>query len=114
MLTELAIRFFVGGIIVSVFAVIGEILQPKSFAGIFGAAPSVALATISLTFAKNSSSDVSIETRSMILGAVGLFFYSVLVGQLLLHYDRKAVVVVTLSLPLWIAIAFGLKTVFSI
>jgi hypothetical protein len=35
-------RFIVGGVIVSLFAGLGGILKPKSFAGLFGAAPSVA------------------------------------------------------------------------
>ena len=46
MLSELLIRFLIGGLIVSVFAVSGDILRPKTFAGIFGAAPSVALASL--------------------------------------------------------------------
>lgn len=111
MLTELIIRFVVGGIIVSIFAVIGEIIQPKSFAGIFGAAPSVALATMGLAFAKYGGSDVAITSRSMVIGAAALFFYSLLVGQLLLHH-KKSLLAATLSLPLWIVIAFGLKTIF--
>ena len=41
------IRFLVGGVVVSLFAVLGDVLRPKSFARLFGAAPSVALATIS-------------------------------------------------------------------
>ena len=44
-----AYRFIVGGLIVSLFAVIGDVLRPKGFAGLFGAAPSVALATLALT-----------------------------------------------------------------
>jgi len=43
---QLAFRFIVGGLLVSFFAVIGDGLKPKSFAGLFGAAPSVALATL--------------------------------------------------------------------
>jgi Protein of unknown function (DUF3147) len=39
------VRFVAGGLIVSLFAVLGDVLRPKSFAGLFGAAPSVALAT---------------------------------------------------------------------
>jgi len=31
---------------VSAFAVIGDLFKPKSFGGLFGAAPSVALATL--------------------------------------------------------------------
>jgi hypothetical protein len=44
--SQIFIRFLVGGAVVSVFAVIGDLLKPKSFAGLFGAAPSVALATL--------------------------------------------------------------------
>jgi hypothetical protein len=36
-------RFIVGGVIVSLFAGLGGVLKPKSFAGLFGAASSVAL-----------------------------------------------------------------------
>ena len=36
---QFIIRFFVGGLIVSFFAVLGDTLKPKSFAGLFGAAP---------------------------------------------------------------------------
>ena len=43
---ELIFRFIVGGLVVSFFAVIGDMLKPKSFAGLFAAAPSVALATL--------------------------------------------------------------------
>jgi len=32
-----------GGLFVALFAVLGELLQPKRFAGIFGASPAVAL-----------------------------------------------------------------------
>ena len=42
---ELLVRFVIGGLAVSSFAVVGDIFKPKSFAGLFGAAPSVALAT---------------------------------------------------------------------
>jgi hypothetical protein len=48
---DLVIRFFVGGVVVSVFAALAEIFRPKSFAGLFGAAPSIALATVGITIA---------------------------------------------------------------
>lgn len=44
MLRELLIKFVLGGLSVSVFAVIGEVWKPKTFSGIFGAVPSVARA----------------------------------------------------------------------
>jgi hypothetical protein len=46
---ELLERFLLGGLIISAFAVVGDILRPRGFAGLFGAAPSVALATLTLT-----------------------------------------------------------------
>jgi hypothetical protein len=49
-LLDYLLRFAAGGLIVSAFAVLGDVLRPKSFAGLFGAAPSVALATLSLAF----------------------------------------------------------------
>ena len=70
MLTQILIRVIVGGIIVSIFAVLSDTLKPKSFAGLFGAAPSVALATIVLTVAKEGRNHTAIEARSMILSAV--------------------------------------------
>jgi hypothetical protein len=50
-MSQILIRFFVGGAVVSAFAILGDLLKPKSFAGLFGAAPSVALATLGLTVA---------------------------------------------------------------
>jgi len=50
-MSQILIRFLVGGAVVSAFAIIGDLLKPKSFAGLFGAAPLVALATLVLTVA---------------------------------------------------------------
>jgi len=49
MVGELLVRFLVGGALVSVFALLGDLFEPKSFSGLFGAAPSVAIATLALT-----------------------------------------------------------------
>src|ERR1700761_7097926 len=73
---EYLVRFLVGGIVVSAFAVLGDVLRPKSFAGLFGEAPSLALATLSLALWKEGGAYASIEGRSMILGAVALAVYS--------------------------------------
>ena len=43
---EYGLRFLAGGIAVSAFAALGDTLHPKSFAGLFGAAPSIAFATL--------------------------------------------------------------------
>jgi hypothetical protein len=84
------IRFLVGGVVVSGFAIIGDVLKPKSFAGLFGAAPSVALATLGLTVATEGPSYAATEARSMMAGAVAFFFYASLVSWIMMRYKMKA------------------------
>ena len=56
------LRFVVGGVIVSAFAALGGIVKPKSFAGLFGASPSVALATLGLTIQASGKQFASAES----------------------------------------------------
>jgi len=72
MMSDVAIRFVVGGSIVSAFAIVGDILKPKSFAGLFGAAPSVALATLLLTIYSKGAIFAAAEARAMIGGVIAL------------------------------------------
>jgi hypothetical protein len=76
MTMEYVMRFVIGGAVVSIFAVAGDMLRPKSFAGLLGAAPSVALATLALGFSKHGAGYVRAETISMRIGAVALAGYS--------------------------------------
>jgi uncharacterized membrane protein (GlpM family) len=103
------IRFLVGGAAVSLFAMAGDILRPKGFAGLFSAAPSVALATIALAASRDGPSYAAIEARSMILGAVALFFYASGCVYLMARRDVKAGVACTMMLLAWAAVAFTLR-----
>lgn len=76
MIGELALRFVLGGIIVSFFAVVGELWKPKTFAGLFGAAPSVAIGTLGIAYFKNGPSYVAFEGRSMLVGAGAFLVYT--------------------------------------
>ena len=69
---EYGLRFLAGGIAVSAFAALGDTLRPKSFAGLFGAAPSIALATLLITLSQKGAPFVALEGRSMIVGAFAL------------------------------------------
>src|ERR1700745_3727223 len=73
---EYGLRFLAGGIAVSAFAAFGDALRPKSFAGLFAAAPSIAVATLLMTLSKNGTSFAAIQGRSMIIGAFALTAYS--------------------------------------
>ena len=104
---EICFRFVIGGLIVSLFALVGDLIKPKSFAGIFGAAPSVALATLALTIASKGSQYAADELRATICGAAAFFIYACAVSWLIMHYRLSASTAAIMSLPLWLGIAFG-------
>jgi hypothetical protein len=104
---ELLVRFVIGGIAVSFFSVLGDVFKPKSFAGLFGAAPSVALATLGLAILKEGKQYASTEATSMIAGCAAFFIYSSVVSWILMHRSASALRVSTVWLLLWGAVAFG-------
>ena len=101
-------RFLIGGAVVTIFAALGDIFRPKSFAGLFGAAPSIALATVSLTIHHKGSSYASIEARSMVLGAVAFLTYSTLVSRVMMRRKPHALKATLVLMPVWFITAFGL------
>lgn len=105
---ELLIRFVIGGVAVSGFAIIGDLLKPKTFAGLFGAAPSIALATLGLTIAKDGPAYAAIEARSMLAGSLALFVYASLVSWIMMRYKPKALWVTLGSMPVWLSTSFAL------
>ena len=109
---EVIIRFLTGGTIVSVFAVVGNLFKPKTFVGLFGAAPSVALATLTLTVNQNGASYASAEARSMLVGALALLLYSVCVVILLFRVRVSAFAATLVSVAGWLCAAFGTWFVF--
>jgi len=107
LLNEILIRFLVGGVVVSAFAVVGDLLRPKSFAGLFGAAPSVALATLALTISNQGAQYAAIESRSMIVGAIAFFVYAACVCGLLLHLKLPALLATLPSIVIWLGAAIA-------
>jgi hypothetical protein len=107
-MTEYVVRFLVGGAVVSAFAVLGDVLRPKSFAGLFGAAPSVALATLGMAVYHHGAGYAAIQGRSMMAGAIALSVYGVVVCQLLVRARLRAAPATLLSLVVWLVVALGL------
>ena len=100
-------RFVVGGLIVSAFAAVGGIVKPKSFAGLFGAAPSVALATLGLTIHASGKQFAATEGRSMIAGAFAFCLFAY-VARLLLAKGRFGAAGVSIAgLGIWLVAAIG-------
>ncbi|WP_426435600.1 DUF3147 family protein [Bradyrhizobium genosp. P] len=107
-MTEYVIRFLLGGFVVSAFAMIGDILRPKSFAGLFGAAPSVALATLGIALYRHGVDYAAVQSRGMMAGAIALAVYSVAVCHLLIRTRLGATSATLLSLVVWLIVAVGL------
>lgn len=105
---EVILRFLIGGVIVSVFAVLGDLFEPKSSAGIFGAAPSVALATLALSISDKGKMYAATELRSTFIGAVAFFVFAYLASRAMLRYNHPAILVTSVLMTVWIAIAVGL------
>jgi uncharacterized membrane protein (GlpM family) len=109
---ELVVRFLLGGLIVSIFAIVGDVLRPKSFAGLFGAAPSVALATLALTLLTEGKQYAALEARSMIAGAFAFLVYALACVHIMAKKHRRAAPTTLLMLSVWGICAFGLWSLF--
>jgi hypothetical protein len=105
---EFVVRFLIGGAVISAFALLGDVLRPKSFAGLFGAAPSIALATLGLTIARHGKEYATTEARSMVLGAIAFCVYAYLVSRALVRYRQSTMATTLVLLPVWLGVSLGL------
>ncbi len=97
-----------GGFFVSGFSILGTIFKPKSFAALFGAAPSVALATLALTIKTDGASYAAHEARSMLAGTASFSVYA-WCAMILLHREKPETKFATAGLlVVWLIIAMGL------
>jgi hypothetical protein len=108
MFGELALRFFLGGLSVSLFALGGAAWQPKTFAGIFGAAPSFAAVSLALAFHEKGTAYVALESRSMMLGAVAFIAYASICVVVAKQRAVSVTVGALLAWIAWLGIALGL------
>jgi uncharacterized protein DUF3147 len=104
---ELLRRFLIGGTVVSIFALLADVVRPKRLAGLFSAAPSVALASVALALWQGERQQVVIEARSMVLAALALVVYAFTVERLLIGGRRAALWVSVAALALWSVLAFA-------
>ncbi|WP_186382853.1 DUF3147 family protein, partial [Amycolatopsis rhizosphaerae] len=72
---EVLIKALAGGLFVVAFAALAEMLAPKRLAGVFSAAPSVALASLIVTAVSAGVPDVAAGARGMLVGAVAFTVY---------------------------------------
>jgi uncharacterized membrane protein (GlpM family) len=72
---EVALKALAGGLFVLLFAALAQTLSPKRFAGVFSAAPSVALGSLLVTAAFKGSHEVALLARGMLIGALAFTVY---------------------------------------
>ena len=107
-MADLLARFVIGGLVVIAFSILGDIFKPKSLGGIFAAAPTIALASLTLTAHQHGTAYVSLEARSMIAGALAFFVYACAVSFILMRYRPRSLVAAGALSPIWFAVAADL------
>lgn len=99
----LAVKGLVGGTFVVGFALLGQVLEPKRFAGLLSAAPAVALAGLTITLIDKGAHDARLASVGMIAGGVGMIAYAASVIPLL-RRTRASVAAFT-AVAIWTAVA---------
>ena len=101
----LAVKALNGGLFVVAFALVGEILDPKRFAGLFSAAPSVALANLSVTIIDKGPRDARQNAIGMLVGAVALVVFCVVARRSVERF--KAAIGSAVACAAWLVVAVG-------
>lgn len=99
----LAIKGLVGGTLVVAFALLSEGLSPKRFAGLFSAAPAVAIAGLAVVLLDEGSHDAHVSATGMIAGGVGMMAYAAAVVPLLRR--MTALRAAALAMTAWFGVA---------
>jgi hypothetical protein len=102
----LAIKALVGGTVVVLFSAIGELLRPRGLAGIFAAAPSVALASLAVTVLATGPSSAANQVTAMVAGAAALGVYCLVGAESVRRFGAPRGAVT--AMLAWIAVAIGL------
>lgn len=108
---DFLLRALFGGLAVSLFAIVGDMLKPKSLAGTMSAAPAVALASVVLTVRKHGIPYATMEARSMVGGAIAFLVFASVVSWVQMRYKPKALLASFVLLPMWGLVAAALWAV---
>ena len=89
-LIAIGLKALAGGGLVVGFSGLGDVLKPKAFAGMFGAAPSVALASLVITALTSGPSKAATASHGMVAGAVGMICYTIAASALVKRFGALA------------------------
>jgi len=97
------LKAIAGGCLVVAFSMLSDVLKPKAFAGLFSAAPSIALASLGLTAGLMSAQKASISATAMTAGAVGMIAFCTVAA--LLEKKTGAIIGSGLAWLSWLLVA---------
>jgi uncharacterized membrane protein (GlpM family) len=97
------LRALAGGLLVVAFALLSEAVKPKRFAGLFSAAPAIAIDSLTVTLSTSTSDEGRDGSLGMLAGSAGMLAYAVVVVALL--DQARALVASAAALVAWLAIA---------
>ena len=104
-LLAVGLRVVAAGVLVCLFALIGELVKPKRFAGIFSAAPSVALASLVVLLVSKGAGHVQVELAGMVLGAVAFVGCTALGAVVIKRVSALSASLIEIGA--WVAVAGG-------
>lgn len=99
----LAIKGLAGGTLVVAFALLSQGLEPKRFAGLFSAAPAVALAGLAVGLLDKGAHDAHQAATGMIAGGAAMAVYAA--GVIPFLRRRRASVASIGALGVWLVVA---------
>ena len=102
----IGLKAIVGGLAVVAFSLLGQAGHPQRFAGLFSAAPSVALASLAMTLMTRGPDATVPYAQGMLIGSAGMIAYCVV--SLLLIDRLHALLGSVLAWLAWFAVAGGL------
>jgi hypothetical protein len=105
-LLTLGLKGLAGGTLVLVFALIGEVIRPRSIAGILSGAPSVASAGLAVTVLTTGVMSAWDQSLAMIAGAAGLIVWCLVAVDTVKRFGGwKGSLAATV---VWFAVTFSL------
>jgi len=105
----LIVKGLAGGSLVVAFSVLSEGLDPKRFAGLFGAAPAVAIAGLAIVLLDKGPHEAHRNTLGMLAGGAGMICYAAAAIPLLRRMRASRVALAALAA--WFAVAASIAVV---
>ena len=105
----MALQALIGGLAVVGFSLVGHAGHPKRFAGMFSAAPSVAVASLAITAVLKGAAGAVPYARGMLIGSAAMLAYCLV--SLYLIQRLHALVGSILAWLVWLLVAGGLYLV---